>query len=271
MKLVRYKIVIPSMITTVSILCGVFAVYSCLSQYPRDAYTLACWLIIFAAIIDGLDGKVARLTKTSSEFGIQFDSIADIITFGVAATAVLFKAMFIQYAKNNPIFYFFPTFFLICGAIRLARFNITASTKGKAGFVGLPVPTAAGALVSLMLFFYWMSKHGYYIPETVQLRVTVFYTLLVSVLMVSQVKYDISYNFFFGEIRKHLFRSFVNGALFILLFVYPSLAFFAVAAFYILYGIVRGIMGLGKGEGGPGAGPPPEEETECTEQEYSSR
>ena len=266
MNIVRYKIVIPSMITTISILCGVFAVYSCLSQTPKDAYTLACWLIIFAAIIDGLDGKVARMTKTSSEFGIQFDSIADVITFGVAATAVLYKAMFINYVRTNPIFYFFPTFFLICGAIRLARFNITASTKGKSGFVGLPIPTAAGALVSLMLFFYWMSKHGFYIPETVQLRVAVFYTLLVSVLMVSQVKYDVSYNFFFGEIRRHLFRSTVNGLIFILLFVYPSLAFFAVSSFYILYGIVRGLFGLGKD--GPGA--PEEEEAECTEQEYSS-
>ncbi|OGJ93718.1 MAG: CDP-diacylglycerol--serine O-phosphatidyltransferase [Candidatus Raymondbacteria bacterium RifOxyC12_full_50_8] len=248
MNIRKYKIAIPSMLTSISILAGIMAIFICIDG-TRENYSLACWLIIMAAVIDGLDGKVARLTRTSSEFGIQFDSIADVITFGAAATAVLFRSIFLDRVGSNPIFYVFPVIFLICGAVRLARFNITATTGKKTGFTGLPIPTAAGALMSLLLIFTWMDNagngawlaawlahKGIAVPDDLKLRITIGYLVVVSFLMVSLVKYPTSFGFFFNDIRGHKIRSFINALLVVILFIYPSVTFFLVSVFYIAYG-----------------------------------
>jgi CDP-diacylglycerol---serine O-phosphatidyltransferase len=251
----KYKIVLPSMITSASILCGLFAIFLSINNLEDNGwYTVSCWLIILASIIDGLDGKVARLTKTSSEFGIQYDSIADVITFGVATSVVLFKQIYLAQVDANPVFYIFPMLYLLCGAIRLARFNTTATTGAKNCFYGLPIPTAAGAIVSLMLFFHWVEQNPHPIPglslsilpfsDGTVLRITSLYTVLVSFLMVSLIKYDVSGYFFFGEIKKHWFRSIMNVLIVLMVFFYPSLAFFLMAVFYIFYGLGRLVTGL---------------------------
>jgi len=251
----KYKIVLPGMITSASILCGLFAIFLAINNLEDNGwYTVSCWLIILASIIDGLDGKVARLTNTSSEFGIQYDSIADVSTFGVATSVVLFKQIYLTQIDANPIYYVFPVLFLLCGAIRLARFNTTATTGAKNCFYGLPIPTASGAVVSLMLFFHWVEQNPHPIPglslqilpfsEGMVLRIASIYTVLVSFLMVSLIKYDVSGYFFFGEIKKHWFRSIMNVLIVLTLFVYPSLAFFLMGVFYVFYGLVRFFTGL---------------------------
>jgi CDP-diacylglycerol--serine O-phosphatidyltransferase len=247
MNIKKYKIVIPSMVTSISITCGIFAIFFCLHENTKGLYhTIPCWLIIVAAFMDLVDGKVARLTRTSSEFGIQFDTIADVITFGTATSVILYKNIFIHYIAKNPVFFLFPIVFLICGAIRLAKFNISATTKSKSGFTGLPIPGAAGALVSILLFFNWMDNHDYFIPQEIILRIIIFYTILVSFLMVSTLRCETFIDFFFGDLKKHIIRSIINTGIVILLFIYPSLAFFAVSAFYILYSIAGGLRGLSK-------------------------
>ncbi len=250
----KYKIVLPSMITSISILCGLFAIFLCISNNEDGGwFTVSCWLLIIAAMMDGLDGKVARLTKTSSEFGIQYDSIADVITFGVAATVIIFKQIYLLQVEANPIFYLFPILFLLCGAIRLARFNTTATTGAKKGFYGLPIPAAACSIMSLFLFFHWAEQHPYPIPgiplhlppfsEDFVLRISSLSIVLVSFLMVSLIKYDVSVDFFFGEIRQHKIRSLINLLIFGTLFFYPSLAFFLISVFYIFYCLGRSIIG----------------------------
>jgi CDP-diacylglycerol--serine O-phosphatidyltransferase len=247
------------MITSASILCGLFAIFLAIGNFEDNGwYTVSCWLIIIASIIDGLDGKVARLTKTSSEFGIQYDSIADVITFGVATSVVLFKQVYLVQVETNPMYYLFPVLFLLCGAIRLARFNITATTGAKNCFYGLPIPTGAGAVMSLMLFFHWVEQHPHPVPwlslqfapftDAAVLRITNVYVVLVSFLMVSLIRYDVSGYFFFGEIKKHGFRSLIILFIFLTLLVYPSLAFFLMAAFYVFYGLGRFIIRLVSGK-----------------------
>ncbi len=250
----KYRIVLPNMVTSLSILAGLFAIFFTFNEPANGYFTLSCWLIIYATMLDGIDGKVARLTNSSSEFGVQYDSMADVITFGVAATVVIFKQIFINHISHNAAFYVFPVFFLICGAVRLARFNCTASPKGKKGFIGLPIPVAAGAIVSLFLFFdgwdmFIVPQFGVPIlPEEVKLRLTIGYILLVSILMVSHVKYDITFHFFLHDSSKHKVRTAINLLILALAFWHPGFGFYAVSSFYIIYGITRAIFGQGDPE-----------------------
>lgn len=257
MDIKKYKIALPSLITSISILCGLFAIFLAIGGHEDGGwFTTSCWLIIIAAITDGVDGKVARLTKTSSEFGIQYDSIADIITFGAAASVVIFKQMYLAQVEAAPIYYIFPVLFLLCGAIRLARFNVTATTGAKQCFYGLPIPTAASGMMALFLFFHWVEQTPNPIPglpiqltpfaEETVLHITTLYLVLVSLLMVSLIKYDISGRFFFGDIKKHWFRSLINLCIVGVLFFYPSLAFFLISVFYIFYGLIRALLGLAR-------------------------
>lgn len=240
MDIKKYKIVLPSMVTGINILCGLFAIFFALEG--KSNYSISCWLIIIAVIMDGIDGKVAQITQTSSEFGIQFDSLADVITFGVATTVVIHKSIFIHYANKNPLFYLVPIAFLLCGAIRLAKFNTTATTKRKAGFTGLPIPTGAGALVSIILFFQWLQNQNIIIPQNIKIRIIIFYSLLISFLMISQLEYDVPYHFFFGNLKKHILKSIIIFAICITLFIYPGIAFFCIALFYILNGIAKNLF-----------------------------
>jgi len=244
MNIQKYKIVLPGAITSLSILCGLFAIFLALTNHEDGGYyIMSCWLIIFAAIIDGIDGKVARMTNSSSEFGIQYDSIADVIVFGVSATVVIFRQTYQELIDLNPAYYLIPILFLLCGAIRLARFNTTATTGSKKCFYGLPIPSAAGAIMSLFLLFHALEiDYHVAISEVLKIRITTLYTILVSVLMVSVIEYDTSNFFFFGKIKTHWFRSIINFFIVCFLFVNAGIAFFLIGIFYITYNIGRAIL-----------------------------
>lgn len=240
----RYKIVLPGAITSISILCGLFAAILTYNESLLIKHNgwlvVSCWLIIFAAVIDGIDGKVARLTNSSSEFGIQYDSIADVITFGMAATIVLYRQMIKSAVGMNPAYYIVPIAFLLCGAIRLARFNTTATTGGKKCFYGLPIPTAAGTMMALFLFFNALeNSFGVQLSAPLKLRITVIFAITVSILMVSTIEFSISGNFFFGQIMKNKIRSAINLAIFLFLFYNAGVAFFLISVFYIAYHLIQ--------------------------------
>ncbi len=238
-----FRVVLPSSITSLSILCGLFAIFNVLlGRQNQGTYTVSCWLIIVAALIDGVDGKVARMTHSSSPFGIQYDSIADVITFGVAATVVLFQQVFAALVEASPAYYLIPVLFLLCGAIRLARFNVTATTGAKKCFRGLPAPTAASAIMGLFLFSHALETiYGVPLSPAFKVRLAVLWTLLVSLLMVSVVEYSVTARFFLGEMRQHWFRTLVNAFILIdlvagyVLFDDAGTAFFLLGAFYVGY------------------------------------
>lgn len=142
------KRLLPSSITLFNVLCGFLAVLNVIEGTPQ-AMVSAAWWIIIAAILDALDGKVARLTGTSSEFGIEFDSIADVVSFGVAPAVLFYQYALVDAGRVGLVLGFL---FLAAGAFRLARFNVSATTGPKGAFTGMPIPSAAGILASYVLF-----------------------------------------------------------------------------------------------------------------------
>ena len=136
---------LPSLFTVGNILLGFYAVIRGL----RGDFHLGALLIILAGVLDNLDGRIARLTHTESDFGREFDSLADNLTFGIAP-ALLCYLWGLQEAGRTG--WLVPLFFLVCAASRLARFNVQARPVDSRYFVGLPVPAAAGSVASILFF-----------------------------------------------------------------------------------------------------------------------
>jgi CDP-diacylglycerol---serine O-phosphatidyltransferase len=146
--------ILPNLFTLSSIFCGFYAMLLCVGDAEGDDFYRASLLIVFAMFFDAIDGRVARLTKTQSAFGVEIDSLADVVSFG-AAPAVLVHQWSLHALGGFGAFAAFA--FVACGAIRLARFNVLTMSKTGAPkkpgkyIVGLPIPGAAGALVSLVV------------------------------------------------------------------------------------------------------------------------
>jgi CDP-diacylglycerol--serine O-phosphatidyltransferase len=145
---------LPNMITLSSIFCGFDSIRMSATATSDDDYYRASLLLVYALFFDMLDGRVARLTKTQSAFGLQIDSLADVISFGVAPALLVYKWSLVQKGTFGLVVAFT---FAAAGAVRLARFNVLSMgesgqpTKPGKYIVGLPVPGAAGILVSLVV------------------------------------------------------------------------------------------------------------------------
>lgn len=100
----------------------------------------AAWFILIATVLDGLDGKVARMTNTTSRFGVEYDSLADLVAFGVAPGILMYSWALTTFGKLGWLAAFL---YVVCGALRLARFNVQVETVESKQFVGLPIPSAA--------------------------------------------------------------------------------------------------------------------------------
>jgi CDP-diacylglycerol--serine O-phosphatidyltransferase len=135
--------VLPALFTAGNILCG----YLSLDASSRGAFDYAAILIFAAAFLDGIDGRVARLTGTTSAFGEQLDSLADVVSFGVAPAFLVYHWGLSEFGRGGLLVSFL---FVVCGASRLARFNVQIHVVDKRWFVGLPIPSAAGALCGLI-------------------------------------------------------------------------------------------------------------------------
>lgn len=142
--------VLPNLFTVSSIFCGFYAVVLCTDDpSPRQLYRAAL-SVFFAMFFDMFDGRVARLTRTQSEFGVQLDSLADLVSFGVAPALLLYRW---SLSELGLVGLFVSFAFVACGALRLARFNVIAARDRGASkyFLGLPIPLAAGTVVALVL------------------------------------------------------------------------------------------------------------------------
>lgn len=154
MNLRKTLFILPNLFTLSSIFCGFYACVLCLDGRSPETLYRAALLVVFAMFFDIVDGRVARLTKTQSAFGVQFDSLADLLSFG-AAPALLMYHWSLRQLDMGGVFVAFA--FVACGAIRLARFNVLAMSKDGAPkgvtkyIVGLPIPGAAGLLVALVI------------------------------------------------------------------------------------------------------------------------
>lgn len=134
---------LPALFTAGNIFCGFLS----LEVSARGEFEYAAMLIFVAAFFDGIDGRVARLTGSTSAFGEQLDSLADVISFGVAPAFLVYHWGLSGYGRAGLLVSFL---FAVCGALRLARFNVQVHVVDKRWFVGLPIPSAAGALCGLI-------------------------------------------------------------------------------------------------------------------------
>jgi CDP-diacylglycerol--serine O-phosphatidyltransferase len=236
-KLKRALFILPNAFTIASIFCGMYAIlYTVLHTSPESLYHAAI-AVFFAGFFDMFDGRVARLTKTQSDFGMEFDSLADIISFGVAPAVIVYRwALW----PIGPIGLLVAICFSACGAIRLARFNVLARRVETSGdyFMGLPIPIAASMLVAVVVAHFRLFEG---MPVTRHILVIAL-VLILAFLMVSSVSFWTFKNVKFG--RKSIYTLF---ALAIILFIaglkYPvSLILVALIGSYIGAGIARDIF-----------------------------
>jgi CDP-diacylglycerol--serine O-phosphatidyltransferase len=172
----RFAFFLPNIFTALNMACGFAAI---LASINGEFYK-ACMLVVLGALFDSVDGRVARLTGTQSEFGEQFDSLSDLITFGITP-AIIFYFRFLQDSGRVGIVLAF--FFLLCGALRLARFNANIDKIKSDYFQGLPIPGGATAIVSFVLLSLQVSEIPY-----VDI-VSKIYILFYSILMISSIPF----------------------------------------------------------------------------------
>ena len=239
---------LPNLMTAGNLFCGFIAltkiVEANLSTDDFSAINVALFFILLACIFDLLDGRVARMGGQESPFGREFDSLADIISFGVAPAFLVHRIVLRDlFGPHQEIGWFIASVYLICGAFRLARFNCLATMSGGGGgkdFLGFPIPAAAGLVASLTLFLiYWEEqnfKKGYlrYILPAL--------LLFLSAMMVSRVRYPSFKKLDFRSQRtfaKTLIFIMVMGA--VLIFQLKLLRFLLPIGFtaYLLYGFIR--------------------------------
>ncbi len=251
---------LPNLMTAGNLFCGFVAVIKCIQarlitdlgdyagSHPQltwiDLYTQAVWLILAAVVFDSLDGRLARLGGRTSLFGAEFDSLADVVSFGVAPALMVFFLILApheEYQWFRELGWLIAFVYLLCGAVRLARFNVITNPllyrsgiETSKDFVGLPIPAAAGTVASLVLLLLNMAQNAKDLREwslTLPLLL-----VLVSFLMVSTVRYP-SFKQVNWETRTRI-KTFVGvflGA--IVLVKYQEVAFFFIFLAYIFYGL----------------------------------
>lgn len=187
MKLRDLMFVLPNLFTVSSIFCGFYAMTLCSGEAPPVALYQAALAIFFGMFFDAFDGRVARLTKTQSAFGMELDSLADVITFGAAPGLLVYKWALQPLGFGGILVAFL---FAACGALRLARFNVLAQKSphggGSSFFVGMPIPFAACGLVAMVIA--WQAAKGGPLPDAWRIPVLVV-TVCLALLMVSTVRY----------------------------------------------------------------------------------
>jgi CDP-diacylglycerol--serine O-phosphatidyltransferase len=222
--------IFPNLLTAGNLFAGFYAIVAAMNLH----FERAAVAVIIAAFMDGLDGKIARMTGTSSRFGVEFDSLADLVSFGVAPALLVY----IWELKAFPRIGWVAAFlFVACGALRLARFNVQSTSTEKRWFTGMPIPMAGGTLAVTVLFFDHLQARG---RETSGI-LFVLLTYLLSFLMVSTVRYRS-----FKELESKPHRAFyllVSAVILIsLVAIHPQISLFALAAFYLLSGPVEPLI-----------------------------
>jgi CDP-diacylglycerol--serine O-phosphatidyltransferase len=137
--------IVPNFVTTANMFCGF---YSVIASIHNDFIT-AAWAIMAAAVFDALDGRIARLAKATSAFGVEYDSLSDLLSFGMAPAVLLYQWALEPFGRLGWLAAFL---FVACGGLRLARFNVSANLLPKGFFQGLPIPGAAGMVATFIIF-----------------------------------------------------------------------------------------------------------------------
>ena len=229
------RAVVPSLFTVLNMFCGFLAIL----QTAKGEYRMAAWLIILAALCDVLDGAMARLTKSYSNFGVEFDSLSDVISFG-AAPSILVYYIYLQSLEGIGLL--ISSMPMVLGATRLARFNSQLTGYDKDYFKGLPIPSTALVICSYVLKYY-NPPVGF---SDFHIKLLVPMVVMLSLLMVSTIKYDNVPRFTRRGLTQHPLRFGLGLVAVTAIILTQGDALFPVFAFYLATGPIRYIVDTAK-------------------------
>jgi CDP-diacylglycerol---serine O-phosphatidyltransferase len=222
------RAVVPSLFTVLNMFCG----FNSILYATKGEYVAASWLIFLAAAFDSLDGVMARLTKSSSEFGVEIDSLSDVVSFGTAPAFLVYQ---IHLHTLGTLGILISSLLMVFGGLRLARFNTQLVGFDKDHFIGLPIP-ASGLTIAAFILTYWSDVSGLDATASVFLP---WICVALALLMVSKVKYDTLPKINKRAVKKEPWK-FVFGALAIfVVFVTGPTAILPLFGLFIALGIVR--------------------------------
>ncbi|RVU81761.1 CDP-diacylglycerol--serine O-phosphatidyltransferase [Leucothrix sargassi] len=228
--------ILPNLITTAAMFSGFYAIIAAVNGRFEDAAIA----IFVAMVLDGADGRVARWTNTQSAFGEQYDSLSDLVSFGVAPAVVLYQWALVHMASVSPAWgkvgWMAAFIYVACAALRLARFNVQIEEVDKRYFVGLPSPASAGIMVGMVWFFQSLDVDG----QSVQLPALIL-TLCAGLLMVSNVLYS-SFKDFDYRSKVPYLAILAVVLIFALVAIDPSKVLFAIFMVYALSGPVYWVL-----------------------------
>lgn len=217
--------IVPNTIT----LCGMFSgFYSILASVKGD-FVVASWAIVVAMVFDGLDGWVARRTHSTTRFGIELDSLSDVIAFGVAPAVLLFRWDLIRFKRLGWAVAFL---YVACGALRLARFNVQMGSTEKKSFTGLPIPGAALVAASMVLFYNEIEIR----PQRSYLILALAFSL--ALLMVSTINYHSIKEINFSK-RWPFWFLLLPVVVLALLLSHPEVSLFIFSILYLISGLLE--------------------------------
>ena len=219
--------ILPNSLTLCGMFCGFYAILSSL----KGNYVHAAWGILIANIFDGLDGWVARLTNSTTRFGIELDSLSDLVAFGVAPAVLMYSWALNPFGRFG---YGAAFLFVSCGALRLARYNVQMGSTESKAFTGLPIPGAGTVIATTVLFYIevWGELAG-------RNYLFLFLPFLLAVLMVSTLKFHGLKEIDFRK-RKPFWLLVAIVAAFVLIIMHPEIVLFLFAIIYVMWGIIEG-------------------------------
>jgi len=221
--------ILPNTLTLCGLFCGFYSILAAL----KGDYVIAAWAIMVANIFDGLDGWVARLTSSTTRFGIELDSLSDLVAFGVAPAVILYKWSLASFGRVGWAAAFL---FVACGALRLARYNIQMGSSESRSFTGMPIPGAATMIATLVIFYYekWhtVPDNNYFI---------LLFTIFLSVLMVSTLRFHGIKELDLSKRKPFWILVAIVMVLFVIV-MHPQIALFLFAIIYLIGGLIENIV-----------------------------
>ncbi len=222
----RSVYLLPNLLTSMSLFGGFYSMIATID----GKFVYASFAIFLSCLCDALDGPVARKTGSASKFGVEYDSLADLVAFGVAPGILAYMWALKGYGRFGWLAAFL---FVACGALRLARFNVQKDTVQRKQFLGLPIPMAAMAVASSVLFF-----HDFNVPVEITKIFAPILMYALAFLMVSAVRYNSTKEM--DALRTRHFEAIVAALLVaIIVLIQPSISLFVISMGYMLSGPVR--------------------------------
>ena len=218
--------ILPNLFTTGNLFCGFWAIISVF----QEKFFYAAIAILLASAFDILDGKVARLSRATSKFGVQYDSLADLVSFGIAPAVLAFSWALRPYGRFGWLAAFL---FVVCGALRLARFNVQTSSGEVKYFKGLPIPAAAAMIALTILLYLRLIETGW--VKDIVILVMIY---ILAFLMVSNIRYFSFKEFDLSKRRPFSIFIFVVLSM-IVIVMEPIIVLFGFILFYIFSGPVN--------------------------------